>query len=1060
MKENMKKITAIFIILLLKTVSAYADDANPSLCENLTADTIWVDYDYSQSVSYTADGSLAAPYATIEAAFNASGDTTTLCIASSATAYTLTSSSISGWSIYGGYDVNIGRSAATYDPSTNETFLNLTTDVEATDAIINGLTITLYSESTQYRITMTGTSATITGNYFHTGSLGNIYFTCEITSGCDYIFSDNRLDIDNSAADDGRQGVQTNTNSVLGITSLPDGEHDLTLTIQDNVFTLLEDPVSINFIVLSLESGTNLSGNIELNDFIIAEDHSFLESILGTVLYIDNSDSISQTQLSYKNNHLVETGSYSSTATTTLLWLAELSGIANTGTNLILIDGNSVVSNTPSLRAVATFNDDLNATFTNNQFIHQACNGACVFSSVTDNDSGTIHFINNTFMYLENGDYYGYFSTFTRSSNIGIIDNNIFYNAESVRPALGIIASNLQSISSIQNNIFYSPNSISHSLSPLCNTSGYLSNTALNDCYATVQNNIISTDPEISRTTYPTDATQTDFSPISTSVAIDAGLIHASANIDINGISRYCGAGYDIGAYEYDNGTCVSGYDNDGDGLDSVTDTDDDGDGIVDWADDDDDNDGVLDLLDDFPWDASESDDLDGDGLGNNTDTDDDGDGTSDAQDSDDDNDGVIDTLDAFPLNPTESQDTDGDGEGDAKDLDYDGDGSLDDDSQDSDFDGYPDNVDAAPLDITEWSDGDADGVFDNADLDDDNDGVLDTEDTDDDNDGTLDSEDAFPSDPTQQSDNDGDRYGDSIDDDDDNDGYSDSVDEAPLDATEWIDGDNDGTFDNEDLDDDNDGIDDIDDIDDDNDGVIDLLDNFPSDPNESEDIDDDGLGNNADTDDDGDGIPDSTDDFPESALEWNDGDDDGVGDNEDTDDDNDGTLDADDSDDDNDGTPDTEDDLPSDPNETLDTDGDLIGNNEDDDDDGDGYPDSFDAAPLDATEWVDGDGDGILDTEDTDDDNDGILDTEDTDDDNDGVIDALDAFPSDPTESEDSDGDNIGDNAETTAASLTTGCGCDLTARSNQGATSQVLMSVLFGITVLAQRFRKSSAK
>ena len=44
---------------------------------------------------------------------------------------------------------------------------------------------------------------------------------------------------------------------------------------------------------------------------------------------------------------------------------------------------------------------------------------------------------------------------------------------------------------------------------------------------------------------------------------------------------------------------------------------------------------------------------------------------------------------------------------------------------------------------------------------------------------------------------------------DDDGDGYDDSSDAFPLDSTEWVDYDNDGTGDNADTDDDNDGVDD-----------------------------------------------------------------------------------------------------------------------------------------------------------------------------------------------------------------------------------------------------------
>ena len=76
---------------------------------------------------------------------------------------------------------------------------------------------------------------------------------------------------------------------------------------------------------------------------------------------------------------------------------------------------------------------------------------------------------------------------------------------------------------------------------------------------------------------------------------------------------------------------------------------------------------------------------------------------------------------------------------------------------------------------------------------------------------------------------------------DDDGDGVADSSDAFPLDSSEFVDTDSDGTGNNADTDDD--------------DGVEDSSDAFPLDAAESVDTDSDGTGNNADTDDDGDGV-------------------------------------------------------------------------------------------------------------------------------------------------------------------------------------------------------------
>jgi hypothetical protein len=71
-------------------------------------------------------------------------------------------------------------------------------------------------------------------------------------------------------------------------------------------------------------------------------------------------------------------------------------------------------------------------------------------------------------------------------------------------------------------------------------------------------------------------------------------------------------------------------------------------------------------------------------------------------------------------------------------------------------------------------------------------------------------------------------------------------------------------------------------DSDDDNDGVDDVNDAFPLDPTESVDTDGDGTGNNADTDDDNDGTADTDDAFPLDPTEDTDSDGDGIGDNSD----------------------------------------------------------------------------------------------------------------------------------------------------------------------------------
>ena len=73
---------------------------------------------------------------------------------------------------------------------------------------------------------------------------------------------------------------------------------------------------------------------------------------------------------------------------------------------------------------------------------------------------------------------------------------------------------------------------------------------------------------------------------------------------------------------------------------------------------------------------------------------------------------------------------------------------------------------------------------------------------------------------------------------------------------------------------------------DDDDDSVLDIDDAFPLDSTESVDTDDDGTGDNADMDDDGDNVDDANDAFPLDSTESVDTDGDGTGDNADTDDD------------------------------------------------------------------------------------------------------------------------------------------------------------------------------
>ena len=421
------------------------------------------------------------------------------------------------------------------------------------------------------------------------------------------------------------------------------------------------------------------------------------------------------------------------------------------------------------------------------------------------------------------------------------------------------------------------------------------------------------------------------------------------------------------------------------------------------------DGDGVLNAEDAFPRDASESVDTDGDGIGNNADPDDDGDGVADADD-------------AFPLNAAEHADTDGDGTGNNADLDDDGDGvaDVDDDfpldasassATDADGDGWPVGQDSDDSDAsapaTAFVDSDGDGMADSGGL---------TPDSDDDNDGVADVDDAFPLDASESVDTDGDGTGNIADTDDDGDGVADADDAFPLDASESVDTDHDGIGNNADSDDDNDGL-----------------------------ADSSETGTNATgtscallRDCDGDGRMDGSDAFPADASEWRDHDGDGTGDNADTDDDNDGVLDSDDAypldgsrstvetDTDGDGFGDSGDNCPNDANPLqTDRDGDSAGDACDTDIDGDGVLNASDAFPLDPARDTDTDADGLADVVyvvsggvrvDADGDSNPDVDSTafaDDDDDNDGVADGSDAFPLDAAESADSDGDGVGDNSD-----------------------------------------------
>ena len=500
----------------------------------------------------------------------------------------------------------------------------------------------------------------------------------------------------------------------------------------------------------------------------------------------------------------------------------------------------------------------------------------------------------------------------------------------------------------------------------------------------------------------------------------------------------------------------------DGDGVlnandafptDPTEDTDTDGDGTGNNADTDDDNDGVTDSSDDFPLDASEHVDTDGDGIGNNADTDDDGDG-------------VDDIADDFPLDPSASSATDVDGDGwptgqdpddaDAANpgtafVDTDGDGMADSggaaDDTDDDNDGVDDASDCAPLDASKNVDTDGDGT-------------CDVDDSDDDNDGTPDTSDAFPLNNAETTDTDGDGIGNNADTDDDNDGVSDTQegidgtdpllrdtdgdgffdksDAFPLDATEHVDTDSDGTGDNADTDDDNDGVLDTDEIangtkprvaDTDGDGVGDGVDALPLDATETIDTDGDGIGNNADTDDDGDGLSDTDEATAGTDPLVTDSDSDGVNDGDEVS----AGMNPLSNDSDSDTILDDVDNCPIVANtDQADSDGNGVGDVCDVDTDGDGVSDSIDNCPTMANaDQANLDGDSMGDVCDADRDGDGFDNT-------------VDAFPDDASEHLDSDGDGVGDNADPCPNDATDSCpvpsGLDMTGVQRLAVTTQTV--------------------
>jgi hypothetical protein len=438
-----------------------------------------------------------------------------------------------------------------------------------------------------------------------------------------------------------------------------------------------------------------------------------------------------------------------------------------------------------------------------------------------------------------------------------------------------------------------------------------------------------------------------------------------------------------------------------------------DGDAYGDACDNDDDNDTILDVNDNCVL-AANLDQLntDGDAYGN-------------ACDSDDDNDGHLDTEDAFPLNAAEWLDSDGDGTGNNGDLcpndfnnDLDGDKLCAGTGFKSPMTG--DN-DACPNDYYNNNDGDAfcgdvDLCPDDPNNDADNDGICvglnfrspmiaggdscpNDPGNDTDNDGICYAVDNCPAVyNTNQANFDGDSMGNVCDPDDDNDTYADGVDAFPLNPSEWLDSDADGTGDNTDicpLDAQNDS---------DADGKCGNVDNCPTVSNADQlDLDQDGQGNACDTDDDGDGFADTADNCPLFASP------------DQTDTDGDGLGNACDPDDDNDTYADGVDAFPLDPNEWLDSDADGIGNNSDvcptdalNDVDSDGVCGSVDNCPTVANgASAGGPGQENFDL-------DAMGDACDPDDDNDTYNDDMDAFPHNSAEWLDTDTDGTGNNADT----------------------------------------------
>ena len=144
------------------------------------------------------------------------------------------------------------------------------------------------------------------------------------------------------------------------------------------------------------------------------------------------------------------------------------------------------------------------------------------------------------------------------------------------------------------------------------------------------------------------------------------------------------------------------------------------------------------------------------------------------------------------------------------------------------------------------------------------------------DGDRVADKYDAFPNNLTESVDTDGDGIGNNADPDDDGDSVNDLADGYPLISLNGL------------LDSDGDGIPNIcdascilagmtEDKDDDDDGVADDNDLFPLDSTETIDSDLDGTGNNADPDDDNDGVLDASDDYPLNSIYSKDSDNDGM---------------------------------------------------------------------------------------------------------------------------------------------------------------------------------------